>query len=71
MSKLLGTPQKSPSSSNILSTSQKSFYSESALKSLELQAISLIDSDLTASKQLIEQCLRKMDEQKLPLLENM
>ena len=44
---------------------------ESELKSLELQAISLIDTDLPISKQLIERCLRLFDENRFPILENM
>ena len=46
------------------------YLSTADIKSFELQAISLIDSDLAASKLLIERCLRQIDEQAFPVLEN-
>ena len=66
------TPSKTfyKSSSSGFSSFQKGL-SDEKLKKLELQALSLMDSDIITSKQIIEKCLRSLDEQKFPILENM
>lgn len=65
------SPVKSQSFSiSSLSISPKKF-SDSEIKSLEVEAISLLDSDIRQSKQLLETCLRKYNEEEFPILENM
>ena len=64
------SPNKSQSFSiSSLSPSPKKI-SDSEIKSLELQAISLLDSDINQSKQLLETCLQQYDESQLPIIEN-
>ena len=53
------------------STPAKKFLTENEVKNLEIQAIQMMDSDISGSKQLIEQCLHRLDEEKFPILENM
>ena len=72
MLKSYSTPLKGQTSySPTALSSSKKHFDESSLKSLELQALSLIDSDIATSKILIEDCLRIIDEEKISIIENM
>jgi hypothetical protein len=66
------TPTKSQPSTIIRSPlSEPPRLSLGEIKSLELQALSLLDSDITSAKQLIERCLRQVEDAELPVIENL
>jgi len=64
------SPNKSQSFSLSSFSPSPKKISDPEIKSLELQAISLLDTDINQSKQLLETCLQQYDESSFPIIEN-
>jgi hypothetical protein len=62
---------KSTKSFSKSQNSSKKDLTEGNLKSLELEALSLIDTNASRSKLLIEECLRSLEKSQISILENM